>query len=233
MGNIFIGGATGSGKSVFMSSFILSITKQLSSNKLDLILFDPKHIEFLELRDKGYTVITNYTEAIDFCKGLVKETERRYSLFSIYNVKNIYEYNGIEQRNKLKHIVIVFDEIADFVCNDSAIYDSLLKVMQKGGKSGIHIIVATQWPRLLQLNKTTKNKISHIEKDFLNSFKTNINFRFYLNDNKLSALFKEEVKLKSYGEAIAIIPSKKYKVLTPFISNLEFVENIRRNDLSQ
>ena len=97
MNNIFVCGATGSGKSVFLDNILLSLTKQLNSDKLDLIIFDPKRVEFLDLRSKGYMVITDCCDAISICNDLVVEMERRYGIFVDHKVKNIEEYNEKEQ----------------------------------------------------------------------------------------------------------------------------------------
>ena len=129
MNNIFICGATGSGKSVFLDNILLSLTKQLNSDKLDLIIFDPKRVEFLDLRSKGYMVITDCCDAISICNDLVVEMERRYGIFVDHKVKNIEEYNEKEQNEKLKHVVVIFDEFGDFIYEDTTIYESLLKLI--------------------------------------------------------------------------------------------------------
>ena len=152
MNNIFICGATGSGKSVFLDDILLSLTKQLNSDKLDLIIFDPKRVEFLDLRSKGYMVITDCCDAISICNDLVVEMERRYGIFVDHKVKNIEEYNEKEQNEKLKHVVVIFDEFGDCIYEDTTIYESLLKLIQRGRASGIHFIVSTQCNILIDFN---------------------------------------------------------------------------------
>ena len=122
MNNIFICGTTGSGKSVFLDNILLSLTKQLDSDKIDFIIFDSKQVEFLDLRDKGYMVITDVAESIKICEDLIVEMDRRFGLFVNYNVKNMVEYNSVAQNNKLKHIVVIFDEFGDFIYNDTTIF---------------------------------------------------------------------------------------------------------------
>ena len=228
MNNIFICGTTSSGKSTFIRNLVTSLTKQLNSDKLELILFDSKQIEFSRLKDKGYIVITDVAESIKICEDLIVEMDRRFGLFVNYNVKNIVEYNSVAQNNKLKHIVVIFDEFGDFIYNDTTIYDSLLKLVQRGRAAGIHFVVSTQCSHLLEREIIKNNIITHMGIDFLNSFTTKIAF-LMLSDKDSEFVIKsnDASKLKGNGEAIIVLPDKKYKVQTPFISYDDLTENIR------
>ena len=234
MNNIFVCGATGSGKSVFLDNILLSLTKQLNSDKLDLIIFDPKRVEFLDLRSKGYMVITDCCDAISICNDLVVEMERRYGIFVDHKVKNIEEYNEKEQNEKLKHIVVIFDEFGDFIYEDTTIYESLLKVIRMGRASGIHFIVSTQFPNLLKREIIKNNIITRVGIEFLESFTTKIVFLMCSEDDS-KFIIKSNVaaKLKGNGEAIAFLPDKQYKVQSPYIHYKELFENIRDNNCEQ
>lgn len=234
MNNIFICGATGSGKSVFLDNILLSLTKQLNSDKLDLIIFDPKRVEFLDLRSKGYMVVTDCCDAISICNDLVVEMERRYDVFVDHKVKNIEEYNEKEQNEKLKHVVVIFDEFGDFIYEDTTIYESLLKLIQRGRASGIHFIVSTQCPNLLKREIIKNNIISCVGIEFLESFTTKIVFLMCSEDDS-RFIIKSNVatKLKGNGEAIAFLPDKQYKVQAPYIYYKELFENIRDNNCEQ
>lgn len=234
MNNIFICGATGSGKSVFLDNILLSLTKQLNSDKLDLIIFDPKRVEFLDLRSKGYMVITDCCDAISICNDLVVEMERRYGIFVDHKVKNIEEYNEKEQNEKLKHIVVIFDEFGDFIYEDTTIYESLLKVIRMGWASGIHFIVSTQCPNLLKREIIKNNIITRVGIEFLESFTTKIVFLMCSEDDS-KFIIKSNIaaKLKGNGEAIAFLPDKQYKVQSPYIYYKELFENIRDNNCEQ
>lgn len=231
MNNIFICGTTGSGKSVFLDNILLSLTKQLDSDKIDFIIFDSKQVEFLDLRDKGYMVITDCCDAIDICNDLVIEMERRYSLCVDHKVKNIEEYNEKVQNEKLKHIVVIFDEFGDFIYNDTTIYDSLLKLVQRGRAAGIHFVVSTQCSHLLEREIIKNNIITHMGIDFLNSFTTKIAFLMFSDkDSEFVIKSNDASKLKGNGEAIVVSPNKKYKIQTPYIYYKELFENIRDNN---
>ena len=234
MNNIFICGATGSGKSVFLDNILLSLTKQLNSDKLDLIIFDPKRVEFLDLRSKGYMVITDCCDAISICNDLVVEMERRYGIFVDHKVKNIEEYNEKEQNEKLKHIVVIFDEFGDFIYEDTTIYESLLKVIRMGWASGIHFIVSTQCPNLLKREIIKNNIITRVGIEFLESFTTKIVFLMCSEDDS-KFIIKSNIaaKLKGNGEAIVFLPDKQYKVQSPYIYYKELFENIRDNNCEQ
>lgn len=230
MNNIFICGTTSSGKSTFIRNLVTSLTKQLDSDKLDLIIFDSKQIEFSRLKDKGYMVITDVTKSINICEDLIAEMERRFGLFVNYNVKNIVEYNSVAQNNKLKHIVVIFDEFGDFIYNDSNIYDSLLKLVQRGRAAGIHFVVSTQCSHWLEREIIKNNVITHIGIDFLNSFTTKIAFLMFSDkDSEFVIKSNDASKLEGNGEAIVVSSDKKYKVQTPFISYDDLTENIRHN----
>ena len=234
MNNIFICGATGSGKSVFLDNILLSLTKQLNSDKLDLIIFDPKRVEFLDLRSKGYMVITDCCDAISICNDLVVEMERRYGIFVDHKVENIEEYNEKEQNEKLKHIVVIFDEFGDFIYEDTTIYESLLKVIRMGWASGIHFIVSTQCPNLLKREIIKNNIITRVGIEFLESFTTKIVFLMCSEDDS-KFIIKSNIaaKLKGNGEAIAFLPDKQYKVQSPYIYYKDLFENIRDNNCEQ
>lgn len=234
MNNIFICGATGSGKSVFLDNILLSLTKQLNSDKLDLIIFDPKRVEFLDLRSKGYMVITDCCDAISICNDLVVEMERRYGIFVDHKVKNIEEYNEKEHSEKLKHVVVIFDEFGDFIYEDTTIYESLLKLIQRGRASGIHFIISTQCPNLLKRDIIKNNIISCVGIEFLESFTTKIVF-LMCSEEDSRFIIKSNVatKLKGNGEAIAFLPDKQYKVQAPYIDYKELFENIRDNNCEQ
>src|SRR5690606_12919478 len=103
MPHLLVAGATGSGKSVFMNSFILSRLFRLMPHQLRMILIDPKMLEFSAFQGLPHLVadvITDNKIAINAMKWAVQEMERRYSLMAKTNSKNIESYNSKQRDQK-------------------------------------------------------------------------------------------------------------------------------------
>lgn len=169
--HFLVAGTTGSGKSVFVNTLLVSLIIKLSPRKLRLILIDPKQLElalYQTLPHLIMPVITDSSIASVSLLWAIDEMERRYSLLKDFGVKNIEGFNkklkvaGHEllcKINKyyedadamdfeLPYIVIVVDEFADLVLskNGKAIENSISRLAAKARASGIHIVLATQRP---------------------------------------------------------------------------------------
>lgn len=119
MPHLLIAGTTGSGKSVAINSFITALAQQLPQEKLELVLIDPKRVElsgFAKLPHvAGNKVLYKYADVTRKLMSLTDEMERRYELLEKKGVRDITEYNKKARTNKLKYIVVVIDEFADFM----------------------------------------------------------------------------------------------------------------------
>ena len=225
MNHIFVAGVTGSGKSVFLHNVILSLTKQLSASKLDLVLIDPKRTEFAGYKEKNYYCVDGIKqdEFSNLFDDLINEMERRFLLFVKSDVKNIDEYNELEQSrdNPLKHIVVIIDEYADLAIIDNGkLTEQMIKLLQKCRASGINFVVATQRPSIID-----------DDKNLLNYFPTHVAFTLFSDkDSEVVMQSQEATKLKRCGNAIIDTPSKQYKVQTPYMLFEEIIETIREND---
>ena len=147
MPHLLVAGTTGSGKSVGLNTFILSLIARKKPADLKLVLIDPKKIEFSVYNRQKYLlapVITETAPAAQALAFLVSEMERRYRLFEENLVKNIAGYN--ENNGGLPYIVCVIDEFADLMAADKNIQNSVQRLAQKARAAGIHIILATQRP---------------------------------------------------------------------------------------
>jgi len=231
MNNIFVCGAASTGKSVFLGNILISLTKQLDSSKLDIIIVDIKRVEFLDLKSKGYRIVTDYNETVSICEDLAVEMERRRKLFVGCQVKNIEEYNKRNKNDKLKHIVVIFDEFGDLIYEDNTIYESLLKVAQSGILFGIHFIVSTQSPYLLKRAMIKNNMTAHIGIDFLDLFTTRVSFPMSSEEDSVFVIkSKAATELKGIGDAVVILSDKRYQIQTPYISHKILLESIRDNN---
>lgn len=147
MPHLLIAGTTGSGKSVGLNSFILSLIARKKPSELKFVLIDPKRIEFSVYNNQRYMlapVVTDNRQAADTLAYLVNEMEHRYALFEKELVRNIGEYH--ERCGELPYIVCVIDEFADLMAADKSVEISVQRLAQKARAAGIHLLLATQRP---------------------------------------------------------------------------------------
>ena len=147
MPHLLVAGATGSGKSVGLNAFIISLIKAKRPHELKFLLIDPKRIEFAVYNNQEYLympVITDNQKAALALRHLCEEMNRRYSLFENSKTKNIEEYNNTKEY--LPYIVAIVDEFADLVLSDKEVEKYIQILAQKARAAGIHLIVATQRP---------------------------------------------------------------------------------------
>lgn len=157
MPHLLVAGTTGSGKSVGLNSFILSLINKRTPEELQFVLIDPKRIEFSMYNNQKYMyrpVITDMNEASICLEQLVNEMNYRYSLFEQQMVRNIGEY--IEKGFKMPYIVCVIDEFADLIMFDKTVEKQVLQLAQKARAAGIHLIIATQRPSVDVITGTIK-----------------------------------------------------------------------------
>ena len=152
MPHLLVAGATGSGKSVFMNSLIMSFLFRLTPQQLRMILIDPKMLEFAAFKGLPHLVtdvITDNKVAINAMNWAVTEMDRRYALMAKTGSKNLESYNS-KQRNakdKLPLLVVVVDELADLMMSGGEEVEiSITRLAQKARASGIHLVIATQRP---------------------------------------------------------------------------------------
>ncbi len=152
MPHLLIAGQTGSGKSVGMNGFLVSLLYKFSPSELKMIMVDPKRVELSVYNGIPHLltpVITNPDKALNALKWCVAEMLRRYDLETQVNARNIKEYNEkVEESEKFPYIVFVIDELADLMMsgNKKEVETSIARIAQMARAVGIHLIVATQRP---------------------------------------------------------------------------------------
>jgi S-DNA-T family DNA segregation ATPase FtsK/SpoIIIE len=158
--HMLVAGSTGSGKSVCINSFIVSMLMRTKPDEVKLVLVDPKKVELSMYNGVPHLlapVVTDARKANIALKKIVVEMERRYDEFERTGTKNIEGYNKyIDKQNELnpnepqKHlpfIVVIIDELADLMLVAAKeVEDSIMRITQMARAAGIHLIVATQRP---------------------------------------------------------------------------------------
>ena len=163
MPHLLIAGSTGSGKSVAINAFIMSLLYKSTPDQVRLILVDPKRVELTNYDGVPhlYTpIISEPKLASNALRNAVREMENRLKLLAQKGVRNIDQYNrlfedgytpslfedGTEEK-PLPYIVIIVDELADLMMTDGAnVEESITRLAQMARAIGIHLVLATQRP---------------------------------------------------------------------------------------
>ncbi len=172
MPHVLVAGTTGSGKSVGLNAMILSLLYKAEARDVRLLMIDPKMLEMSVYEGIPHLlapVVTDMKQAANALNWCVGEMERRYRLMSKLGVRNLAGYNhkldeakardeflynpfsltpeSPEPLERLPHIVVVIDELADLMMVvGKKIEELIARLAQKARAAGIHLILATQRP---------------------------------------------------------------------------------------
>ncbi len=161
MPHLLIAGSTGSGKSVFINSLVLSILYKAGPDRVRLLMVDPKRIELSTYNDIPHLlhpIITSPKDATAGLRWAVAEMERRYELLAHLGVRNIRSFNKRlgkgrhqgpegEELAPLPYLVVIIDELADLMMVASKEVEGLItRLAQMARAAGIHLVLATQRP---------------------------------------------------------------------------------------
>ena len=165
MPHVLIAGGTGSGKSVCLNSLIISILYKSSPEDVKFILIDPKRVEFSMYAKLPHLIIPDIIsearKADNALSWAIKEMERRYTLLEQNRVKNIEEYNNLQDVKdrylpKMPYIIIIMDEFADIMQECKDVESKVIRLAAKARASGIHLVLATQRPSVDILSGSAK-----------------------------------------------------------------------------
>lgn len=164
--HMLVSGTTGSGKTIFMHSVILSLIMRNKPDELKIVLIDPKKVEMAFYEKIPHLLCPNISQSSKAnvaMKKLVDEMERRYSLFADNRVRDIKGFNEFARTNNIQplpYIVVFIDEYADLVEEAKDIKQHVVRIAQKARAAGIHLVIATQRPSVNVIDGIIKANVS-------------------------------------------------------------------------
>ncbi len=155
MPHLLVAGTTGAGKSGAINAMLASVLLRATPHDVRLVLVDPKQVELNHYESIPHLltpVITSPRMAANALQNLVKEMEQRYSIMSLSRTRSLIELNRSRAKRDeppLPYILCVIDELADLMMVAPAdVEDSIIRLAQKARAVGIHLVLATQSPRV-------------------------------------------------------------------------------------
>lgn len=155
--HMLVAGTTGSGKTIFLHSVLVSLLHQYSADELEVLIIDPKQTDFIFFEGiphlYGGKVVIDAEEALERIQEInTKDKEERTAALRSCRSKDIESYNLKNPDNKMKRLVVVIDEYSDLIqaaeMNGARkeFEKNLLMLLQRVRNLGIHLIIATQRP---------------------------------------------------------------------------------------
>ena len=225
MPHLLVAGATGSGKSVTVNNFIISLMYQNTPSELKFIMVDPKQVELGMYEGIPYLmapIITKPGKAVKVLKWATGYMEERYDLLKEKKVRNLDEYNKkVSDKEKMYRLVIIIDELADLMMsgNKKDTENYITRIAQKARAVGIHLILATQRPSVNVITGLIK---ANIPTRIAHGVVSQIDSRTIID-------VKGAEDLVGKGDLLYIDPTSKFpiRVQAPFISTGETEDIVR------
>jgi len=219
MPHLLVAWATGSGKSVGINDFIVSLMFQNSPSDLKFLMVDPKQVELEMYSGLPYMlapIVYDSTKAVKLLRWAVEEMERRYSILKEAKVRQLNEYNE-KAEEKMYRIVFIIDEMADMMisspANKKEAEDYINRLAAKSRAVWIHLILATQRPSVNVITGMIKANIP-----------TRIAYGVVSDIDSRTIIGRKGAEdLVGKGDMLYIDPSTKnpIRIQSPFISTEE------------
>lgn len=155
MPHLLVAGTTGAGKSAAVNAMLSSILLRATPDQVRLVLVDPKQVELNHYEAIPHLltpVITSPRMAANALQNLVREMEWRYGVMSVSKTRSLAELNRSRVKDgeePLPYLLCVIDELADLMMvAPGDVEDAIIRLAQKARAVGIHLVLATQSPRV-------------------------------------------------------------------------------------
>ena len=169
--HLLVAGSSGSGKSIFIHSVMMSILYKYSPDEVRFVMVDPKRVEFTMYNNLPHLmfpdVLYEHDKALNALKWAVDEMMKRYDLLRKTECQNLEQYNKIPEVTsgelpKMPYLVVVVDELAELMSGPlkKDFENAIQRITQLGRAAGMHMVVATQRPSVDVVTGTIKNNFS-------------------------------------------------------------------------